>query len=603
MKRLIEKSYKVVLVLLFILLLYASYYSIFDIYQAGEELKPLVLIIGTIVLIFAFVNIKKIVKKVPEKKSNIVAIILCILFFVAMLIFGSLVTSIPTYDLSNIQREASLMLDNNGKFVSEGYFSVYSNQVSLAILVYYIYKIGSFFNIENLKVFGMIINCLCISLTAFFSYATVKKLENHELGLVTLLFFIINPMFYAYSSYFYSDTLSMIFAASSIYIFIVAMKSENIKTKIPLEIVSGIILALGFEIRVVLAILIIGIIISLFLKLNKKMLIDIISLITGFFIGIAIYYVIRIPFEPKINKNLEFPVTHWVMMGINANKDGRWNAEDYQYTEKFKTYDEKVDNNIEEIKRRFSELKYAKLFEFLGKKIAVNWSNGCYDYNAKLINSDNINSIYEYVCGNKKIFFTYYCQICKITVLIIFMTLVIKELKSSENKYSFLTISVFGAFIFYLIWEVLTRYSLSFLPWMILGFGIGITEFEKILDIKKVEINIDNTRKRVININKTINVLSVSILILSVCMVIVNYYDYTIKPTLKWDKVAMQWDSVGNLNLKISNNNIRQTFIAEKTFNCISIKFRKQNVKNNTHYKFCLKDNEGGGLIYPILYE
>ena len=132
--------YKIMLAILLVLMLYVTYCSIFKIFNSAEDLSPVVIILGVIVIIFALISIKKLAGKIKEKKANIVAIVLCVIFFLGISIFGSLVTSVPTYDLSHIQREASLMVENGGTFENESYFSKYPNQAPVAILIYFIYN-------------------------------------------------------------------------------------------------------------------------------------------------------------------------------------------------------------------------------------------------------------------------------------------------------------------------------------------------------------------------------------------------------------------------------------------------------------------------------
>ena len=600
MKNLGKILYRTTIYILTILVVYVTYCSIFNIYTSKEELKPFILMIGTIVMISFFVTINKLLKKVPENKSNIIAIILSFLFFIMLAIFGNLITSIPTYDLSNIIKEASIMVSNGGKFVTEDYFSVYHNQVPVTVFIFLIFKIGSFLKFENLKVFAIMINSLFIAITAFFSYLSVKKIKDYKSGILTLLFFMINPIFYLYSSYFYTDTLCMPFAAIAIYVFIVNQKNENIKKSIGLYILMGIILAIGFKIRVVIGILLIAFVLSIIISKNNRKVFSII-ICTSFIIGLLLCSFIEKSTKPLLNKELKYPATHWLMMGFNYNTDGRWNINDYNYTKEGKTYFEKSNRNTEAIKQRIQELGPARLISFLKIKLAVNWSNGGYDYLSKLINVEKINPLYEFISGNRKIFITYYYQICKITIMIIFLISLLKEIKNNEgveSKYGYVYISIFGAFLFYLIWEVSTRYSLTFLPWMILVFPIGIECIEKALNYKTFKGEFNDKYSFTINIMKLTKYVSTTILTVSIFLIIVNYYDFTVKKKVFYDKRAIQasWEQEQVIP-KIENKIIEQTFKADKSFNHIEIRFKKNKTSEETNYTFILKDENGKKLV------
>ncbi len=593
---------KIILIILFLAILYITYCSIFNIYISRVverlDLKPLVIVLGVIVLIFLFIKLKKIFHKVKEEKSNLIAIIITIGFFGLLCLAGYVMTSIPTYDLPDVQREALWMLQNNGEFTNNTYFSMYTNQIPLTILVYYIYKIATIFNIGNLNLFAMVINSFFIAITAFFTYLSVKKIENHKLALATLLFFVINPIFYISASYFYSDTLCMPFSAIAIYMFISAIKSENIKKRISLWILGGIILAIGFKIRVVIGIIIIAILIGLVLRNKiKKCYTDIIFIIIGFLIGIALCTLIENRANPKIDENLKFPVTHWIMMGMNAKSNGMYTANDLYYTRSFETYSEKIDKNLSMIKKRISQLGINGMIDLLKTKLSVSWSYGGYDYIDKLSNVEHINAVYEYISGNKKIFFIYFMQICKTTILVVYLFSIAKEYRSSNKKYTILNIAVFGALLFYELWESKDRYSLSFLPWMIISFGCGINEIEKLLHIRKIKFESYNSKNKVIDFQKLIKNCVRTIFILSICLLSINYYEYAIKKDIKEDMRVVQYRSNKMLKLKVSDNVIRQTFKADKKFNSISILINKEGITSKTNYKFVLK-NKNEEILY-----
>lgn len=251
-KKAINILYKISLIILVILVSYVCYRSVFDIYNIQYSLEPIIIIIGVIVGLVLFTTLKKIVNKLNDKQIKLIAIVLCTMFFIGTSIFGNLITSIPTFDLSNILNEVNIMLENGGKFSTEKYFAKYTQQVPIAILIYCIYKIGTFVSLINVKTFAIIINCFFMAITAYFSYLTVSKLKNRKAGLLTLIFFILNPVFYLYSSYFYTDTLCMPFAAISAYLYVCSLKQENTKKRIVWLIISGLVLAIGFKIRVLL---------------------------------------------------------------------------------------------------------------------------------------------------------------------------------------------------------------------------------------------------------------------------------------------------------------------------------------------------------------
>ncbi len=585
--------YKVMLVILFILASYVTYCSVFNIYDSKEVLSPIVIISGTIISICMFIALKKVFTKLQEKTSNKIAVIICIIFFIALIIFGKVLMAIPGYDAADLQQQAIKMLDNGGKFNDEEYFSIYTNQVPATILIYYIYKIGIILGISNLRMFATIINALFIAITAFFTYMSVKKLKDYKLALITLVFFVLNPIFYLYTSYYYTDTLCMPFAATAMYLFISAIKSDNRKRVVLSLIGSGIIVMLGFKIRAVLIILPVAMILQIILnnKINKKTLINLSSIIIGAFIGVIIYTLIANPFNVPNNKDMKFSALHWIKIGLNKETDGAWTDTEYKYTKSYETAETKKQADLKVIKKRLKELGIKGYYDLSKIKLSQNWSNGQYHAWDHLDNVEDFNIVYEYVNGNKQKFMLYYLQICKTLLLLLFTISVAKEiLKQDEEKLnSFIYISIFGAFLFYMLWEVMCRYSLSFLPWMMIAFGTGITLVENMLDKCK---NLKYKDKLIIT-NKTKNIIAILFIGITAILLVCNYSKYAVEQNIYKDKVIVQ-NKVRGLELKkISNKKIEQTFKTSKEFNIISIEFLKGYSKNatiTTHYKFTLYD-------------
>lgn len=602
--------YKVLLSILFVLVAYVSYCSIFNIYKPTENLQPIVIVLGVIVCIFAFIRLKNIVAKVEENKSNKIAVILSVLFFILLTMFGSKMISIPTYDLMDLQREAMLMLKNGKQFVTEEYFAMWPNNIPVTIFIYYIYKLGTILQFNNLRLFGTIINSLLIAITAFFTYLSVKKLKDYKSALITLTFFIINPAFYMYASYFYTDILCMPFAAVAIYLFLIGMKSSKMNKFVITLIVSGVAIAIGMKIRIVVLFLLIAMILGQFInnKISKKMIISSGCLMIGIMVGLTTYSLIERTFGEIKNKDLEYPAVHWVLMALNEENTGAYNDQDFFFTHNIPTYEGKKQADINMIVERLNKLGLKGWISLTKSKLSRTWSNAEYDYISKLNNVEKINNIYEYIVGNRRIFFLYYAQIFKAVILIVFLFAILKEIikPDKEELHSIIYISMMGAFAFYLIWEVSTRYSLSFLPWMMLVFGIGISTIEKIFNIKNIIMK-DN-KIYSLNTDKIRKIFVLCTIVCSIFLIVCNFYKYAIQEKSFWDKRVVQYRKEGKVLTKYASNEdaipkigrrvIEQTFKTSKVFNSIAINFVKdENAVNAlTNYKFEVYSQDGKKL-------
>lgn len=159
---------------------------------------------------------------------------------------------------------------------------------------------------------------------------------------------------------------------------------------------------------------------------------------------------------------------------------------------------------------------------------------------------------------------------------------------------------MFGAFLFYLFWEVATSYSLPFLPWMFIVFSIGITQIENVVKINIIKCELEDIKDIQYDFRKVKNIMPFFIIICSIFLIILNYYPYTKEKNLYWDKRVMQYKESGKEILVTSSKNIQQTFKTNKEFNCISVKFKKENVSGKTNYNFILKDENNKVLVTQI---
>lgn len=582
MKFLKTKTYQLLIIFMIIASLVAVVGALFNIYPSTTDvLNPVIIILGTLVGIYLFKCIFKLLDKIDEKKLKKAAIIINIIFFICLVIFGITHLIIPSYDLSHIERELGLMMENGPVITNEYYFTKYTNQIPLTIFLYFVYYIGNLLTIPNLKVFATIINCLSISTCAYFTYLSIKEIKSVRHGIIGLLFFVLNPIFYMYASYFYTDTLSLTFSSIAIYLLLILSK-KNKKSFIAILIITGFITAMGTEMRLVVSFVMIAAIVANIL--NEKLTTTLkfsAWIILGFILGLINYRVILNNFEIPKDENKAFPITHWLMMGVNESSLGRYTQSDHNYTYYEETKEDKIETNIKLIKTRLSNLGIFRLIKLWGNKIIITWSNGAYRYIDKLKIMETIRSDYELICGNNMIFILYYLQIVKSMILVIFTYLLFKELKPQNqiNHIKFIYIAIFGAFLFYSIWEVQARYSMSFLPWLILLFPIGI----------------DNIKL------KNNKLIPYSFIIITIILLIINYPKYVIDKNTFYDTRVYQPKTRLEKYKNINDDQIYQSFIVEDDFNIVAISFIVEDTDDIADYQFSIL-NEDKEEIRTIIF-
>lgn len=593
-------SYKVVICLLIILFAYITIVSAF--YGIDQNLSPLVVILGTIVTFFFFKWLSKKLDKLSNKKIKIMAIILSIIFFIGLLLVGIFLPISSVTDLSHIIEYVNRMISENNLTITGAYFSKYTNQIPLLIFTYGFTKIGSIFGTTNVLLIGTIFNALFIAITGYFIYLIGKELHSPKTGLLSLIFMMINPIFYLYTSYFYTDTLCMPFAVIGLYLIIKCFKTDKPLNKILLGILSGFFFFVGLKVRIVVAILLIAVL--AYILINPKVLHKLkiyLALFIGLFIGVIGFKITYNYFEIDLDENAAFPITHWIMMGLNEEHTGGYNSIDHDLTYNEPTYEAKKEANIEEIKARISDLGPIGLIKLEGMKIARTFSSGNYGVYAKLNNTADGTGLYEYLggYGNTNILMKYSLQILKtyISFMILLGAYPIFRKKEIEYKEdTIIYIALFGAILFYIIWESAQRYSLSFLPWMIIPLGLiysKLEEKENITETKESKGKIINTIKT--HKKKIVKALSISLMLITFLLLTINFPKYTLE-TKTYDDIRIL-SYRGFSEIEIKDNRVSQTFTTEENFNQIRIRLNNNHENTDSIYTFKLYNDETNELL------
>lgn len=156
-----------------------------------------------------------------------------------------------------------------------------------------------------------------------------------------------------------------------------------------------------------------------------------------------------------------YPLTHWIMMGLHGN--GSFNSADSSFTASFETKAEKTAANLQEIKETLRDYGVTGTLGHLIVKHCVTWSEGSADVSLRLKQQSHYTGIYPYVAGDKADGLLLYCQIYRAAVLLFCCVGIVTVLRKREKQFLLPVVTLFGAMLFYLIWEAKQSYSIPFL--------------------------------------------------------------------------------------------------------------------------------------------
>ena len=541
----------------------------------NNNLQPIMIIFYSIIFIFLIIGLYKFLNKIDKRKADIISIIISVLYFIVICYIGlNCKVSLP-YDLDIIYDQVKIMLDNNTNTVLDStYLSVYPHQIPLFCLIYYIGSCAKILNIDPINLI-IIFNCLMISISLIYIYKIVYLITNKSaISLVALLLIVLIPDFALYSCYFYTDIISIPFSIIGIYYIL----KGNINDSKKILFIGGLLFSISIKIRILNLIILLSFFIYNFFNINlKKYIRNMVIIISSIFIFNFIYYTfIYSNINFNLNKQIKFPATHWVMMGVNKENNGMFDISDYYITYSSK---EKTKTNINEIKNRIK--KNNGIF-YLKKEINI-FSVSDHNILSKYKTINNYSSINKIFNSKYVIYIEYLQQISLFTIYILFGISMIKCFKNNDvtkEKFLIFFLTLVGGLLFYLLWEVNSRYGLMFIPWILIG---SLIYFDKCAEkITKFKNN---------NILKIIYILS--------CIIVVGnfmfgYVKYSMK---KIEKNKIIFSQIyGNDSISIIDNKIKVEFLVNENFDSISCIFLKE-IDDSINYNFMLYDSDDK-LIY-----
>lgn len=432
---------------------------------SSSGVTPEKVIIGVIIEIILFLFILFFLNKVSDKFLKYLSIINLIIVTALAVSFGFILITTPQWDFGSVYREAVFKAVHGTKYLSEYFYQLFPNNIFITMILYWIYKFFTIFGIHNFDQLSISINIIFIMISVIATYFLIKDIYGLKIATIASFLFITLTPIYAYAPIFYTDTFTMMYLPLIYLLFRKYLKTN----KFYYLIIMGILGALGVGIKNNIAIGLISLFIFALLVIRdyKKFLKFFVIFCISFgiiYTGISSICQANIPIPMS---KAGFPYTHWVMMGLNKSSTGSWDAKDYHGTLAFvpnkvamKNFNEKI------IKERLENFGPFGYIDFLNKKASFTWQSGDL-YAATVVSqgTNNTNSLlYKYVLGAKQGGFLLFSQI-GFAVLFIFVILGgLLSIRDNDLTFILFNITIFGVFVFLLLWEAEPRYILCILP-------------------------------------------------------------------------------------------------------------------------------------------
>lgn len=375
---------------------------------------------------------------------------------------------VPKVDLSHIYDQCVEMLETgNAQITDIHYFGLNTNNIPVTIVIYWVFRFFHAMGLENYRIAGGIFNVFLLLMVYIFSFLILKRLTTMRVTAAVMLLLLVNPAFYAYASYYYTDTVSMAFTMAGAYVILCGF-SENIKWKRAFFFfLAGFLIGFAFRIRVTSVFLIVAVAAGLFLRKQwRKLLQYAILLICGILLFLLLWgrvYTYHVNFDTE-----ESAITaeHFLMMGSTGR--GTYNADDVKFTRSFDTHEEKVENNLRVYRQRIRENGFLGNLRLIVVKQAIVWGIGARGYSQYTEYVTEETTCYNWITGKNSACFRSYMQSYNIVLFFMIMLGLLAARKKNFDSMSMTVLAVYWAegLMFYIFWEAHARHSLSFLPFL-----------------------------------------------------------------------------------------------------------------------------------------
>lgn len=607
MTKLCMKLYKMILIILVFSTIYCSVITIFGA-KTTYAYEPLILFIGIYFYICIVCFVYQQCQKCSDKHIACLIVFMLSIYLFLTLVFGLRIKSERPVDIFNLHNAAISYL-RTGQIANVDYFSTYPYQLNFAYLLILIYKFADLAGIVDYRTVGTLFGALLLFFSAILTYKIAEKVKDKYMGIAALFVFITNPIFWIYSSYYYTDLTGMLFLLLTIYIALCINSRTVENTSIWLCILLGALVTIGYKFRATVAIggiAVLGLGIIKFIPNCKAERIKLIKYFVAFLIGCILalicWNLIDSYFAVELDKDKKFPIVHWIMMGLTEESSGKWSSKCWNYTNSFPTYEEKLSGNISAIKSSLSEMGILRLLKLLLNKLVTTWSDGMTALIVNFKTSVHYGPLYEYTIGNKSVITCYATQIMRGSLLISVIPFIFYELKNIFNKKSILTITFFGYMLFYCFWEVHEKYVFMFLPLLIVMAVYGIHLLTEMLrNFKEIAITGKNEYKITKDkIYKYITKVCTVFIIATLFIWIFSWESMVVEPEKKYNFVVYQSSTTDQIN--VADSTVKQTFLTNTGFNGILIKFLNNDVPSDQEYTFSLF-NDSNTLLYKEIFQ
>lgn len=606
-------------------------------------------LLGGVFILFCLLGLLSTALKKMEERKILLFTAVCatgMLLFQVLFVFSA--EAGIRYDALKVYDEAVALFSQKGigKGDLDGYFARYSNNYAITIMTHWFLKIFRAAGVvrqdfSNGVLVLQLVNVVFVDAAFTGAWAFLRKYAGVRQAAVFIVYMAFNPVSYVWLPFYYTNTCAMAFAVWGAYLLLGVLcvrDGENIpadeddaadfhkniykgtgkrailqKTAEKRSVwkkpfccaVSGVLFAIGCEIRATVFIALIAALITSYFIMGSSSKKDgeagteRKNIRQGKIITGKIFYLALLLFSMGITgwvygkvedyylafdeRDTEFPVTHWIAMGLSDT--GTFSPADEAYTMGFETKEEKAEGTRALLGERASGLGPLGVSKLYLKKLALTFGDGAGGYHSELNLSKEYGRLWQAVYGTRRDPLLAITQVFYLLSLTAGLYMAGRLWKGRiSREMFFLPLLLLGSYLFQMLWEAGTVYSIGTMyvnGCMVSVFADAFTEM-----IPHIEGRAEKRRKRLLFQGTTLLcVVLVGAMIGSFCTT-----DY-VEVSMSVDQFLFQADQY----IAVSDGmGISQTFQTKKEFSTIALQVHNPEGKyNDSIYSVYLYDGCG----------
>jgi hypothetical protein len=373
------------------------------------------------------------------------------------------------------------------KASNNDYFVRYPNNIPLLAILAVLYKVLYAFGL-GAKDFlsnyiSVLFNIVFIMAGVLFGVLTAKNLFGKKGAVVYLVLSLLFVPYYINACRFYTDTISMPFVTLALWIY--SIDDKRFKSPYIKYALMGAAICAGALIKGSIMVMVVALLMQLALKGIKNIRFAVVTILVVVLMnGAWSTYTKNCSWIDLSDSNsLEFPLTHWVMMGINKAEGGGYSQSDFEYTDKYSTKETKKKADIRVIKQRLANFSsLSELGDYELSKAAATWCDGQYMQDNHIEWGKQKGAVYDWLIDGREYNSLYriYTQIFAYCIYIFAIAGALFGMKKSKADYAmFLRLTMLGVIFFFMLWESKSRYIFNFTPMFMLAAIYGLEEIKK----------------------------------------------------------------------------------------------------------------------------